>query len=147
MYKTIKQSKLKKIIVCNELLIKSKLLLDIDEVVLIPFNNWFDTQFDTVLQEIKEKIQTDGNHIVMTCCGMSAKVLICELTKSFPLGIYLDFGSALDIICTKRDSRGYNCDYEYFSNLLKECLPDNFEDDKYKSIYDSAKINLGLHIQ
>jgi hypothetical protein len=95
LYKTIKQSKLKKIIVCNELLIKSKLLLDIDEVVVIPFNNWFDTQFDNVLQEVKEKIQTDGNHIVMTCCGMSAKVLICELTKSFHLGIYLYFGSVL----------------------------------------------------
>jgi len=146
LYKTIKQSKLKKIIVCNELLIKSKLLLDLDEIVIVPFNNWFDTQFDTILQQVKDKIQTDGNHIVITCCGMSAKVLLCELTKSFPNGIYLDFGSALDIICTKRDSRGWNYGYEYVTNLLKECLPEDFEDDKYNDIYNSAKQNLGVHL-
>lgn len=146
LYKTIKHSKLKKIIVCNELLIKSKLLLDIDEIILIPFNNWFDTQFDNILEQVKDKIQTDGNHIVITCCGMSAKVLICELTKSFPNGIYLDFGSALDRICTKRDSRGLSYGYDYLTDLLKECLPEDFEDDKYNYIYNSAKINLGLHL-
>ena len=37
LYKTIKNSKLKKIIICNPLLIKSKLLLDIDEVIFVPF--------------------------------------------------------------------------------------------------------------
>jgi hypothetical protein len=146
LYKTIKESKLKKIIICNPLLIKSKLLLDIDEIIFIPFNSWFDTDFNCILNKVKEKIETDGNHIVITCCGMSAKVLICELVKSFPNGIYLDFGSALDIICTKRDSRGWNYGYEYFNSLLKDFLPENWEDDKYNEIYNTARVKLGLHL-
>lgn len=146
LYKTIKHSKMKKIIICNPLLIKSKVLLDIDEVICVPFNNWFDTGFDIILQQVKEKIGTDGNHIVITCCGMSAKVLICELIKKFPNGIYLDFGSALDIICTKRDSRGSKFGYAYYTHLLKECLPDNWEDDKYNSIYNQANHKLGVHL-
>jgi hypothetical protein len=114
--------------------------------VFVPFNNWFDTQFDTILNQVKEKIGIDGNHIVITCCGMSSKILICELTKAFPKGIYLDFGSALDIICTKRDSRGWNYGYEYFTNLLQDCLPENWEDDKYNQLYEISKDKLGLHL-
>ena len=38
----------------------------------------------------------------MTSCGQSAKVLIAELHKTYPNGIYLDVGSGLDCICTKR---------------------------------------------
>jgi hypothetical protein len=56
LYKTIKHSKLKKIIVCNQLLIKSKFLLDIDEIVFVPFNNWFDTQFDTILNQMSVQL-------------------------------------------------------------------------------------------
>lgn len=146
LYKAIKQSKLKKIIICNQLLIKSQVLLDIDDVIFVPFNNWFDSGFDHILQQVKEKIGTDGNHIVLTCCGMSAKVLICELVKSFPHGIYLDFGSALDTICTKRDSRGSKFGYEYYIHLLKDCLPDNWEDDKYMALYSQANQKLGVHL-
>jgi hypothetical protein len=146
LYKTIKESKLKKIIVCNPLLIKTKLLLNIDEVILIPFNNWFDIHFDEVLDKVKKIIGIDRNHIVITCCGMSAKVLIAELHKSFPNGIYIDVGSALDTICTKRDSRGHNFGYEYFKEILKDCLPEDWEDDKYNYIYEEAKSRLGLHL-
>lgn len=52
----------------------------------------------------------DKNYIVFTVNGMSTIVLIGELHKLYPndiyLGIYLDIGSDLDCICTKRDSRG-----------------------------------------
>ena len=47
------------------------------------------------LKQIDEQIKSligpnDNNHIVMTSCGMSAKVLICELYKIYPNGIYLE---------------------------------------------------------
>jgi len=146
LYKTIKYSPLKKIIVCNPLLIKSKSLLNIDDIVLIPFNNWFDNFFDVVLNNIINIIKTDGNHIVMTCCGMSAKVLICELYKKFPKGIYLDFGSALDKICTKRESRGWPYTYDYLTLLLKECIPTDWEDIRYNELYLEAQSKLGRHL-
>lgn len=147
LYKAIKNSKRKKIIVCNELLIKSKLLFDADEIVLVPFNNWFDTRFDDILNTVLNLINIDNEHMVMTCCGMSAKVLICELHKRFPKGIYLDFGSAIDLICTKKDSRGRGYNYEYISNFLSELLPEEWNDDKYNYIYEQAKTKLGVHLR
>jgi len=68
----------------------------------VPFNNWFDKYYETVIEHTAKLIGEDGNHIIITCCGMGAKVIICELKKRFPRGIYLDFGSALDLICTKK---------------------------------------------
>ena len=147
LFKTIKDCKKKKIIVCNNYLIKSKILLNIDEIVLVSLNNWFDNNFENILKQITDLINEDGNHIVITCCGMGAKVLICELVKKFPNGIYLDFGSALDIICTKHDTRGWNYGYSYYENLLKECLPNNWDDNKFNILYDYAKKNLGLHLK
>ena len=146
LYKSIKYSKRKKIIICNELLIKSKLLLNLDEVIMVPFNNWFDSHFEELINILNNMINTDNNHIVITCCGMSAKVLICELYKKFPNGIYLDFGSGLDLICTKKNSRGHNHDYDFVKDLLKELLPDDWEDSKYDYIYENAKVKLGIHL-
>jgi hypothetical protein len=145
-YKAINNSKLKKIIVCNELLIKSKLLFNADEIIIVPFNNWFDTDFNNILEKIKGHINNDDCHIVMTCCGMSAKVLIAELLKSHPKGIYLDFGSALDRICTKRESRGFRFTYEYLLNLLKDIIPNNWNDPQYDYIYRDARYKLGIHL-
>jgi hypothetical protein len=147
LYKIIKQSKLKKIIICNPLLIKSKLLLNIDDVVIIPLNNWFDSSFSDILSKVKKLIDSDGNHIVMTCCGMGAKVLIAELHKIFPKGIYLDFGSALDLICTKTDSRGYSNTYEECLTFFKDIISDNWNDKCYDKIYIEASNKLGLHIK
>lgn len=146
LYRAIKNSNRKKIIICNPLLVKSKLLFNADDIVFVPFNNWFDTQFNTLLDIVCNLINTDGNHIVITCCGMSAKVLICELHKLFPNGIYLDFGSALDLICTKRDSRGREYDYQYIRYFLSELLPSDWDDSKYDYIYQEARYKMGLHL-
>jgi hypothetical protein len=146
LYKSIKNSNRKKIIVCNELLIKSKLLFNADEIVLVPFNNWFDTTFDDILTIVSNLIRNDNEHMVITCCGMSAKVLICELYKRFPRGIYLDFGSAIDLICTKRDSRGREYNYEYISNFLNELLPEEWNNYEYNYIYEKANKKLGTHL-
>ena len=77
---------------------------------------------------------------------MSSKVLITELRKSFKNGIYLDFGSAIDFICTKRDSRGREYNYEYIENLLSEILPNNWNDKSFEYIYNDARNQLGIHL-
>ena len=146
LYKAIKNSNSKKIIVCNKLLTKSKILFNADHIVIVPFNNWFDNHFNDVVEQIKSLICKDENHIVITCCGMSAKVLITELIKTFSNGIYLDFGSALDLICTKRDSRGREYDYTYLENLLSDLLPDNWNDTQFEYVYNEAKHKLGIHL-
>jgi hypothetical protein len=146
LYKAIKNSKSKKIIICNKLLIKSKILLDADHIVIVPFNNWFDDNFDEIFQQIKNLIENDENHIIITCCGMSAKVLIASLRKIFSNGIYLDFGSALDFICTKKDSRGHGYDYTYIEKIFDEILPNNWNDKQFDYIYEEAKDCLGLHL-
>ena len=145
-YKAIKNSNLKKIYVCNKLLVKSKILLNIDHLVHVPFNNWFDNQFESILNQVKSLM---GNEqcIVMTSCGMSAKVLIAELNKFNPNCIYLDLGSSIDLICTKRDSRGY-VNYETIYNKFQKHfqLPENWNDPIYEPIYQESKANLGLHL-
>jgi hypothetical protein len=77
---------------------------------------------------------------------MNAKVLICELYKAYPAGIYLDFGSALDLICTKRDSRGREYTYDYLSLLLQELLPSDWESEKWNGIYEQARYKMGVHM-
>lgn len=146
LYKTIRNSSLNKIIVCNKLLVKCKILFNIDNMVNVQFNNWFDTDLDSILDSVKKCIEPNSQNIIITCAGMGAKVLICELYKSFPNNIYLDFGSALDKICTKKDSRGWEPSYEELTHLLKDIMPNNWEDSKYEYIYETAKHTLGLHL-
>jgi len=121
LYRSIQESNLKKIIVCNPLLVKLQYLVKSDHMVNIPFNNWFDTKFEEVFNAIKTHIGDDEQPMVITSCGMSAKVLICELTKLYPKGIFLDFGSAADFICTKKHSRGASYTYEdiYIMNFYR----------------------------
>jgi len=146
LYKAIKESKLKKIIICNPLLVKAKILLNVDHVVSVPFRNWIDNEMANYIAHLKELIGEDGNHIIMTCCGIASRVLLPELIKIFPKGIYLDFGSALDLICTKRDSRGWNYKYEDIAEVLKDILPENWDDERYNEIYELAKDNMGVHL-
>jgi arylsulfatase A-like enzyme len=123
--KTIHRSNTKKIIVCNRNMSKAQQLLRADHIVYVDFQNWFDTSFDRVLNEVKSHMKQDENHIVITCAGMGSKVLIAELTKAFPKGIYLDYGSALDLICTGRSTREYSDHYsiDYIKNMLSDIIP------------------------
>jgi len=155
LYKTIKYSKLKKIIICNRLLIKSKILLNIDYLIEIPFNNWFDFYFDNLMLLIMNTINNEGSpqhnnnepYIIIFCCGMGAKVLICELSKRYPNFIYLDFGSALDKICTKHTTRGWEPSYDEFIVSIRELLPNNWNDEHFDYIYDESKSKLGQHLK
>jgi hypothetical protein len=146
-YKAIKNSKQKKIYICNELLVKAEILLNIDYMIYVPKNNWFDTNFESILEKIKEIMKLyEDDYIVLTSCGMSAKVLISELYKIYPNEIYLDIGSGLDTICTKRSTRGLLVNYEFCYNYFKSILPENWDDSKYDYIYKRAQIELGLHL-
>ncbi len=146
LYKTIKESTMKKIYICNPLLEKAKILLNIDYMIHIPFNNWFDTQFDHILEQLKNIIEPDIKYIIMTSAGMGSKILICELIKLFPNNIYLDFGSAIDKICTKRTSRGWEPEYDTFITLLKDIIPEDWNNSKYDYIYEESKTKLGIHL-
>lgn len=145
-FKTIKNSNLKKIIICNKLLIKSKILLNIDFMFNVPFNNWFDDYFDNLINDIKNTINPNEQYIIMTCCGMSAKVVIAELHKLFPNNIYIDIGSAIDEICTKKNSRSLIYNYDNFMKYYSVIIPSEWNDEKYDYIYEEAKKYLGLHL-
>lgn len=147
LYRAIKKSNLNKIIICNELLVKAKSLFNADHIIHVPFNNWFDDQFEYYLNSIDDIIKSDGRQpLVITCCGMSAKIMICELSKKYPNGIFLDFGSGLDKLCTKRESRGFPHSYDYLINLLKDILPEDWDSEKYNYIYEKAVYKMGIHL-
>lgn len=146
LYKTIKTSPLKKIYICNKLMVKAQPLLNINWMVYIPLNNWFDTSFDELMQTLKTVIMHDEQCIIMCSAGMGSKVIICELTKLFPNNIYLDIGSALDTICTKRVTRDPNRTYEKVLNHLGDLIPNDWNDPKYDYVYAEAQNNIGLHM-
>jgi hypothetical protein len=146
LFTSIKQSSLKKLIVCNPLLVRATKLLNIENMFQVPLRNWFDSHLDELIQNISSVIGEE-QFILITCCGMGAKVIISELTKKFPNGIYLDFGSALDLLCTKRDSRGRDYSYDEIVTVFKELLPDDWEDEKYNEIFEYAKIHMGVHLK
>ncbi len=146
MYKTIQESSLKKYIICNPLLLKSKILFNATSLIHVPFQNWFDEYFDTLMNLVCQEIGDNEQPIVITCCGMSAKVLIAELHKKYPKGIFLDNGSAIDFLCTKRDSRGRLYNYDHIYNSFSSILPKDWHDSKFENLYTEAQKKMGLHM-
>lgn len=144
LYKSIKKNNtLVKIILCNHKVAKAKKILDLDHVVIIPLNNWFDNDFEKYLNIIVNIIKSDGrNPLIITCCGMNAKIMICEITKIFPHGIYLDFGSALDKICTQETTRSCQQSYEYLIDKLKDLLPDEWVNEKQKDMIEQPQTSI-----
>jgi hypothetical protein len=144
--RAIHHSKQKKIIVCNDLMIKSKLLFNADELVIIPKHGWYDSHFDSILEKCKQAIGECENPIVITMAGLASKVLLRKLHEHRKNGIYLDYGSAVDKICTKRETRGWPITYDELIMLVKDFLPDSWNDPVYESIYEKATHELGLHL-
>ena len=128
MYQSIKNSPLKKIMVCNPSMKRAKALLNIDCMVYVPPNNWFDDNFEDVAAKVLECMKDSGTCVVITCCGMGAKVLQMRITQVHPKGIYLDAGSGLDVICTKVKTRTYGLGYAYEHGIWKDELPSNWEE-------------------
>lgn len=144
-FKTIQQSPLKKIYVCNKLLRKAKQLLKIDSCVHVSLQNWFDTDFQRVLEEVKNIFDEKGT-ICLFSAGMAAKPLLAELVKLFPNGIFIDIGSALDFLCTGHDTRGWSYSYEELESVFQEILPENWKDSEFYDIQREAKQHLGKHL-
>ena len=142
MYKAIKESRLRKIYVCNYLLKRAKVLLDIDKEVIIDIRNWYKRK-ELIKGEIIRNME--GKSIILTSMGIGSKVIISELREEYPENIYIDIGSALDLICTKRDSRGKKS-YEEQKEIFAPLLPENWEDPKNNYIFEEAKHKLGIHL-
>ncbi len=145
-YKAIQNSHRKKIFIANDLMVKANILLNITSHVIVPQQNWFELHFDGYLSMILEQIGDDETPMILTACGMGAKVLIAELHKRKPNGIYLDIGSGLDYLCTKRSSRGHNMSYDAIASYFSSILPPNWNDPSYDWIYPVARHKLGLHL-
>lgn len=118
LYKALKYSKLQKIYVCNEDLVsESKQLLNIDDHIVVHKNNWFENDFEIIINKIKNTIRDPNNFILLTSAGMGAKPLISTIHKKFPNGIFLDVGSALDYICTGKPSRAHHHTAHTYNDL------------------------------
>ena len=145
LFKSIKESSLKKIYICNPLMVRARGLLNIDFMIHVPLNNWFDTKFDDILNDIKACILDGEQYIILTSAGMGAKVLISELSKKYPQNIYLDIGSGLDKVCTKKTSRGWEPSYNELMWEFRDMLPIDWESSGYQWVFDEARWKLGVH--
>lgn len=124
LYKAIKYTSLQKIYICNkEMVDKSKIILNIDNHIIVDSNNWFENNFDTILNNTLNTIKDPHNVLILTSAGMGAKPLIAAIHQKNPNSIILDVGSALDFICTGKATRAYADQQEYnelqqfFNNL------------------------------
>ena len=108
-YRAIRNAKQHKIYVCNERMVDlSKILLQIDDHVVVDPVNWFERNYDEILKNVIQMIKEPENTILLTSAGMGAKVLIADIHKRFPTITVLDIGSALDLVCSHRRTRDYH---------------------------------------
>jgi len=145
LYRTIQQSKRTKVMICNRLLAKAEPLLQIDYMHYVPTSNWF-AEIRTYVKSITEYLKERGDEypIVLTMAGMGAKVILYELMKAYPKGVFIDIGSGLDILCTKRRSRDNGTYYEDMRAAFAPILPMTWDDEKYNPLYEEAKQIIGV---
>lgn len=108
-FKAIRNAKQQVIYICNESMVDiSRHVLQIDDFVVVDPVNWFEQNYDAILDTFIKSVKTPNNLLVLTSCGMGAKVLIADIHKQFPNAIILDIGSALDQVCSNRNTRDYH---------------------------------------
>jgi hypothetical protein len=146
-FKVVKESKKEKIFACNHLLNKAIILLNLDKCINIPLHGWFVDHYDIIKNDVISNIKTE-DPIILLAGGMGAKVLIADLHQLYPKATFIDIGSCLDFILTKKDSRGWSQFYFYDEvyNYFKEILPENWDDEKFNWIYEEAKKEIGRHV-
>ena len=105
--KCLKNSSQQKIYVCNEVLTAVAPLFNIDKTIIIHPYNWFQLQYDDILQQIKNAVKNPNEIIIMTSAGMGAKPLLADLRQYYPSAILIDIGSGFDAL-TSTVSRSYN---------------------------------------
>jgi hypothetical protein len=122
LYKAIKNSPRRKIYIANENMYKSKEIFSIDFHIKIHPSNWFDRDYDSIFNEIKQKIENDSNTMILFSGGMGAKYLLSELHKLYPNAIYIDVGSAFDTISTGKYTRSRYSSYNDLKEYLKPIM-------------------------
>jgi hypothetical protein len=124
-FKAVKESNREKIYVCNNSMVNnSKELLNIDKHIVIDSINWFESNYNTTLNELKNSVKDPNNLLILTSAGMGAKILIADLKKIYPNAIIIDLGSAMDLVFGNRKTRDFhynfsNNDISTIYNLLK----------------------------
>jgi hypothetical protein len=120
---SIQNTKRKKIIISNQRNIRMKELLHADTYIVVPENNWF-KDFNSYFQLVLKELTPDC--LVFTSAGQGSKVLIAQLLTNVPTISCIDFGSSLDLLCSKYNSRGWKHSYEQLVKYYKELLPSNW---------------------
>jgi hypothetical protein len=142
----IKNSKKNKIYLGNKLLIKAKYLLNVQKYITINLHGWFVEQFEFIKNEFLDELKKNPDSVILLSGGMGTKVLIKYLHELYPNATYIDVGSCLDFVCTKKDSRCQGRSYEKMENYFREILPENWNDKQFDWIYDEAKREIGIHL-
>lgn len=143
LYRTIQESGRKKVLVCNKFLAKAAILLKADYIQYVLPSNWF-SELPTYLANIREYLKDEEFPIILTMAGMGAKVLVYELMKLYPKGVFIDIGSGLDILCTKRRSRDNGTRYTDMREAFASLLPPTWDDPVYEPLYEEAKKIIGV---
>jgi len=115
-YKTIANSKRKKVIIAPEKLGKMARILGAEHIVIPELNVW--DSFGKIFNEIP----VYDNGIYLFCAGMPAKVMIAWLYAVNNNATYLDCGSAFDPMIG--ETRTFQIDRDTFNNLYKK---DNYK--------------------
>lgn len=120
LYRAIKYTSQQKIYICNQRMVnKSKTLLNIDDHIIVDESNWFENEFDSIIDTCYKTVREPNNIIIMTSAGMGAKPLIAHLHKLLPNATFLDIGSALDLICTGNPTRAFHNVSHTYNQLVE----------------------------
>jgi deoxyxylulose-5-phosphate synthase len=122
LFTSIKESKLKKIYIANSYMHRAKQIFNIDSHIKIDSSNWFETEYDSVFNSIKESIEDNKNTLVLISAGMGSKFLISELHKLYPKVLYIDIGSAFDKLLRGQHTRSNAASIRDLELYLKSLL-------------------------
>ena len=147
LYKAINKVPRYKILIANRLMTKAASILNACVHIPVGFSNWFYDDFNAILEQATDiSNKFNGNVMFIIAAGMGGKVLTAELHKRVSSAIFIDIGSGLDFLCTKKATRGWeNIEYKYedYLEIFKEIIPDNWNDPKYDYIESEAIKMLG----
>ena len=107
LYKTIKNCKQDKIYICNQRLSTIAYLFNIDNTIIIHPSDWFEINYQDVLNQTINAVKNPDSIVILTSAGMGAKPLLADLRKAFSNAILIDIGSAFDIF-TYTATRSFN---------------------------------------
>ena len=120
---SIQKIKKKKIIITNELNNSMKDLFNADVLIKVPQNNWF-KEHPYYFQQVFNELTNDS--LLITAAGQGSKVLIATALIYFPNISCIDIGSSFDILCKKKNTRGWKHTYEDEYAYYKDLLPEGF---------------------